>query len=418
MDKELENRINDTASPLKIELNGEIRLTPQRDNSFIIGKTYVKSLIEITRPGVTIDGTNAKIIVDMEDCSDGDRCVFFVRSSAANVCFRNMNLEIHIHGPKECTRTFSAVYNTAFGLHLENCRIEVISDKQLNVVGVYNNGNLDTHMETRADNLVIDNCTIRAACLAEHFPTECCVYGLYNYYANSISVQNTFLYAVNRGDGERQRAAGVYTDGRFGRFVGNNIKANCTHNIGKHKEEAHAFGFINEGLYSILSANNIVGEWAGMSVGLENKGAFAKVSSNKILATHTICGRSVRNYGDKCIFDGNILTSTSRNARLFEQNGAECIVTGNLMEILMDAVECRSGCGIYAIGERVTKNIVANNILKNVIDCGIFANREAGRIENNFVLTWGVEHTTEYAGSENARLAEKLNEKNIRSIYE
>ena len=51
MDKELENRINDTASPLKIELNGEIRLTPQRDNSFIIGKTYVKSLIEITRPG-------------------------------------------------------------------------------------------------------------------------------------------------------------------------------------------------------------------------------------------------------------------------------------------------------------------------------------------------------------------------------
>lgn len=418
MDKELENRINDTASPLKIELNGEIRLTPQRDNSFIIGKTYVKSLIEITRPGVTIDGTNAKIIVDMEDCSDGDRCVFFVRSSAANVCFRNMNLEIHIHGPKECTRTFSAVYNTAFGLRLENCRIEVSSDKQLNVVGVYNNGNLDTHMETRADNLVIDNCTIRAACLAEHFPTECCVYGLYNYYANSISVQNTFLYAVNRGDGERQRAAGVYTDGRFGRFVGNNIKANCTHNIGKHKEEAHAFGFINEGLYSILSANNIVGEWAGMSVGLENRGAFAKVSSNKILATHTICGRSVRNYGDKCIFDGNILTSTSRNARLFEQNGAECIVTGNLMEILMDAVECRSGCGIYAIGERVTKNIVANNILKNVIDCGIFANREAGRIENNFVLTWGVEHTVEYAGSENARLAEKLNEKNIRSIYE
>lgn len=53
-----------------------------------------------------------------------------------------------------------------------------------------------------------------------------------------------------------------------------------------------------------------------------------------------------------------------------------------------------------------------------MIDCGIFANREAGRIENNFVLTWGVEHTVEYAGSENARLAEKLNEKNIRSIYE
>lgn len=418
MNKKLEYTINDAASPLEIKLNGEIRLMMQKDKSFIIGKTYVKNLIEITRPGVTIDGTNAKIIVETEDCSDGDWCVFFIRSSAADVRFRNVNIEIRIRNPKECARTFSAIYNTAFGLHLDSCRIEVNSDKQLNLVGVYNNGNLDTHMETRADNLVVDNCTIRTACRAESFPLECCVYGLYNNLANSISVQNTFFYAVNRGSGERQRAVGIYTDGRFGRFVGNNIKANCTHNIGKHREEAYAFGFVNEGLYSIIASNNIVGEWAGMSVGLENKGAFAKVSSNKILATHTVCGRSVRNYGDKCIFDGNILTSTSRNARLFEQNGAECIVTENLMEILMDPRECRSGCGIYAIGEKVTKNIVTNNIMKNVIDCGIFANREAGRIENNFVLTWGTEQTVEYAGSENARLAEKLNERNIRSIYE
>ena len=63
--------------------------------------------------------------------------------------------------------------------------------KQLNLVGVYNNGNLDTHMETRADNLVIDNSLIKVECRTEEFNMECIVHGLYNYLANSISVQNT-----------------------------------------------------------------------------------------------------------------------------------------------------------------------------------------------------------------------------------
>ena len=151
------------------------------------------------------------------------------------------------------------------------------------------------------------------------FPKENAVYGIYNNLANSISVQNTYVYAVTRGDGERQKAAGVYTNGRFGRYVGNNIKANGTHNIGKQKEQAHAYGFINEGLYTLITSNNIVGEWAGLCVGLENRGEYTVVSSNKILSTHTICGRSIRNYGNNSSIEGNILTSTSRNARLLEQ---------------------------------------------------------------------------------------------------
>ena len=99
-------------------------------------------------------------------------------------------------------------------------------------------------------------------------------------------MQNTFFYATNQGESERQKAVGIYPNGRFGRFVGNNVKANGTHNIGKQKEQAHAFGFIDEGLHSIVKSNNLVGEWAGMCVGLENKGKYALISSNKILATH------------------------------------------------------------------------------------------------------------------------------------
>ena len=83
-------------------------------------------------------------------------------------------------------------------------------------------------METRADNLVISNSFVKVECLAEEYPKESTVYGFYNNLANSVSMQNTYIYAINRGDGNRQKAVGVYTNGRFGRFVGNNIKANGT----------------------------------------------------------------------------------------------------------------------------------------------------------------------------------------------
>ena len=298
MNKELEKRINETENGKEIRLTGRMEIRGVKSNCFLLGKMCLNSLINICRSDIVIDGSDAEIDAEIEDSTGSDWSLFFIQPTARNVCMRNMTIRVHIQNPAAAKRQFFGIYNTAYGLKVENCRIEIYAEKQLGIAGIYNNGNLDTHMETRADNLVVNDCYIKAECAAEEYPKECAVYGLYNNLANSISLQNTFIYAINRGDGERQRAVGVYTNGRFGRFVGNNVKANGTHNVGKHTEEAHAFGFINEGLYSIISANNIVGEWAGMSVGLENRGEYARISSNKILATHTICGRSVRSYGD------------------------------------------------------------------------------------------------------------------------
>lgn len=336
--------------------------------------------------------------------------------TARNVQFNNLRIKVRIQNPENTTRTFSLIYNTAYGVKLHNCQVEMYSDKQINLVGIYNNGNLDTHMETRADNLVIDNCLLKVECRANEFTKECAVYGVYNYLANSISMQNTFIYATNKGNGERQKAVGVYTNGRFGRFAGNNIKANASHNVGREKEQAYAFGFINEGLYSIISANNIVGEWAGMSVGLENCGEYAIVAGNKILATHTICGRTIRNYGSNTSIEDNVLTSTSRNARIIEQNSHNCIIGRNIMEVLMVQSECRSGCGIYAIGENCTENLICENIIRNVADCAIFADGNVGSVSNNIVTSF--KETVKRAGTENQYLVNKLDEKNIRSIYE
>lgn len=416
MQKELEEQINDEKNGNEIKLTGKIRLNINQSGTFTIGRLCVKGIIQIKRSDIIIDGSAAEIEANINDCTTSDWGLFFVHPTARNVQFRNLRIRVRIQNPQHSTRMFSLIYNTAYGLKINNCQIEIYSDKQLNMAGVYNNGNLDTHMETRADNLVIDNSLLKVECLANEFNKESTVYGVYNYLANSISMQNTYIYATNTGNGERQRAVGVYTNGRFGRFVGNNIKANATHNVGREKEHAHAFGFINEGLYSIITSNNIVGEWAGMSVGLENRGEFTIISGNKILATHTICGRSIRNYGSNTNIEGNILTSTSRNARLIEHTAHNCIIGRNIMEILMVPSECRSGCGIYAVGENCTENIISENIIRNVTDCAIFADGKVGSILNNHITSYG--ETINRASKENAYLASKLDEKNIRSIYQ
>ena len=298
MQEGLEELINAEREGNEVKLHGKIRVQVNKGGSFTVGTVCVKGVIRITRPNTVIDGSDAEIEAEVDDSTTSDWALFFLTPSARGVQFKNMNIRVHICNPYASTRRFSLFYNTAYGVKFGNCHLELISEKQLNLTGIYNNGNLDTHMETRADNLVVSDCFIKAECLAEEYPKECVIYGLYNYLANSISVQNTYIYATNRGEGEKQQAIGVYTNGRFGRFVGNNIKANGCYNRGLEKEQAHAYGFINEGPYSLISSNNIVGEWGGKCVGLDSGGDYSIVSGNKILSTHTICGRSVVSSGN------------------------------------------------------------------------------------------------------------------------
>ena len=414
MQKEIERRINDQSNGNEIKLSGKIRLDIDKSGTFTVGKLCVKGIITVTRSNVVINGGDAEIEVNVSDCTSSDWSLFFVHPSAKNVRFENLNVKIAIKNPRHCTRTFSCIYNASYGLSVSNCRIEIISYKQINAVGIYNNGNLDTSLETRADNLVVSGCSVRAECFAEEFENECAVYGIYNYLANSISVQNTFIYATNAGKGERQKAIGIYTNGRFGRFVGNNVKANGVHNKGREKEKAHAYGFINDGFYSVISSNNIVGEWAGKSVGLLSGGEYSIVNGNKILATHTIWGRSIISRADKCLIKGNVITSTSRNARLIDHSAQSCIICNNLMEVLMPRAECKSGCGIYAVGEKCNDNIISENVIRYVADCGIFADKSVGEITANKVFSFP--ETVNFADFSDAYLADKLDEKHICSL--
>lgn len=399
----------------EVKLDGEINLEIPQSTCFYVGKNFSKSLITITKPNISLDFANSAVRIDIMNPLDTDLNIFFVSSMAKNVQIKNLKMFVYLNSP-ESSRQVVGIYNTAYGLKLSNCHIEIVSENQTNLVGVLNNGNLDTHMETRADNFVFESGNIKVQVKQGGFKDNK-VYGIYNNLANSISVQNTFIYAKNIGTGERQSAVGVYTNGRFGRFVGNNIKANGTHNTGNLKEQAYAYGFENEGLYNLIEANNIVGEWGGQCIGLENKGDFAKVSGNKILSTHTIKGRSVRNYANDSVFDGNILTSTSLNPRLFEQEGSNCIITNNVMEGLQLPQTYQSSVGIYGVKETARENLIKQNVIKNVCDCGIYAHKNIGTVQNNIIVTYAeASGFLKQATIENSGLANKLDENKIQSI--
>lgn len=401
----------------EVRFEGEINLELPKSTSFYVGKNFSKSLVTITKPNITLDFSDAIVRVDIAEPLDTDLNIFFVSSMAKNVEIKNLKLYVYLNIPATA-RQIVGIYNTAYGLKLNNCFIEVVSESQLNLVGMFNNGNLDTHMETRADNLVIANSCIKVQ-IVQSGMKDSVVYGVYNNLANSISIQNTFVYSTNIGAGKKQAAIGVFTNGRFGRFIGCNIKANGSHNTGNLKEQAYAYGFVNEGLYNLIESNNIIGEWGGQCVGLENKGDFAKVSGNKILATHTIKGRSVRNYANDSIFDGNILTSTSRNPRLFEQEGSNCIITNNMMEGLQLPQTYRSSVGIYAAAESAAENLISQNIIKNVCDCGIFAHKNIGFVQNNIITTYAESYGfVKLATTENSAIANKLDESRIHSILD
>ena len=169
MQQELEQRINDIKSGNEIKLTGKIKFNINRSGSFTVGRLCVKGIIQIMRSDITINGEDAEIEVDVDDCTTSDWSLFFVHPMARNVQFNNLRIKVRIQNPENTTRTFSLIYNTAYGLKLHNCQVEMYSDKQINLVGIYNNGNLDTHMETRADNLVIDNCLLKVECRANEF---------------------------------------------------------------------------------------------------------------------------------------------------------------------------------------------------------------------------------------------------------
>ena len=121
----------------------------------------------------------------------------------------------------------------------------------------------------------------------------------------------------------------------------------------------------------IFHGNNCVAEWGGKCVSLYINSEFCTITGNKILSTHTICGRSVVLAGAKNVVNGNVITSTSRNHHIIEVFAGHNTITNNYIQALIRAI---SGCGIYVEGtldEPIMSCIIKDNHITSAKDYGI-----------------------------------------------
>ena len=414
--------INDLIEKFKTGAGGEIKINKsaayivEKTSNLFVGRNYVKAIITVDKEHTVIDGGGAELTFDVEDCTGFDYALFYFGSQARYSEVRNLRIRVNVLNQTNSEKTFAAFYNTAYGVKFINCHIEIYAKSLINAVGVYNNGNLDTHMETRADHVSISGCFFKIDCRAENFDKPAYTAAFYNYLANSVSFQDNYVFSFMDGVGENQRAVGVYTNGRFGRIIGNNIKANGTQMSGKVKEHAHAFGIINDGNYTIIAANNVVAEWAGKSVAVLSLGEYAKISGNKLLATHTLVGRCAVVNGKGATVIGNTLTSTGRNVRFIELTAPNVIISENYMECLLPLNAMQRGCGVYAADKAATGSIISNNVIKTVKTCGLFLNPQIGMVSGNLFALNG--NAVEHASSADARMLAELDETMVCTIRE
>ena len=319
-----------------------------------------------------------------------DVILFFIPKSQRRIKIENTRINIQYNGG-DTKYKIILFNNNSRELTISNCSINFSSKNQVSFTAIYNYGGLDTHLETQADNLLVEGCRIFCTANAQNIKFSSSICGIENILANSIAISNNFIFSQASGNGENQKVFGIINSGRFARIENNNIKANGTHNVGKLLEQAHCFGMYNAGLYMIFTGNNCVGEWGGKCVGLYNDSSYANISGNKILATHTICGRTVKLLGDKNILSNNVLTNTSRNPHIIEIFSDENLVCNNYLQGLLGFADYKSGCGIYIEGKekRIKNCIISNNIIKTVKDYGILLiNTESNTVESNKFLSF------------------------------
>lgn len=56
----------------------------------------MKGIISVTGQNVVIDGSDGEIMIDINDCNDSDKCLFYIHPSARNVTFQNLSIKVKL----------------------------------------------------------------------------------------------------------------------------------------------------------------------------------------------------------------------------------------------------------------------------------------------------------------------------------
>ncbi len=413
---DLENEINGNNSYVNLE--GEYRIKSEDTKNFFVSGKYIRSGININTGEKVIDGSKAKIYFDVYHDPISSTALFCILKNVKFLKIFNLHIHIQYYG-KASNSSITAIMNHSQKCLIKGCKIFFNCDNLINFNGIYNEGAIDTTLETQADNLILTENIIEGRCSAEVYDINSVFCGINNHFANSVSITNNYIFMQIRGAGEAQRTYGVINSGKYVRIENNNIKANGSHNFGKSLEAAFACGMLNEdrGEYLVFAGNNCVAEWGGQCVGIENRAQYVNISANKILATHTIKGHSVILNSWNCIFCDNVVTNTSRNPRFLVLKGSENVIKGNFFKGLLAHSEYKSGVGIWVEGERsldlkVEKCIISGNIISCALDFGIILNNtEKNAITDNQFIKFTED--VEYVPILSLNSSENLIENNI-----
>lgn len=303
-----------------------------------------------------------------------------------NITIKNLKLIIKYKG-NESLNNLIAIYNCGYNFKIENSIIEIHSENSINIFGICNNNEMDTHMQTKADNLILCNNTIKINIYNKNMNTNN-LYGIYNYLANSIQIFNNYIYVNNKGYNYKQKSVGLYTNGRYGRIINNNIKANAGNSKGDSINCPMSVGIINEGLYTLIEANNIISEWSSYAIGFYNKSQFANLLGNKILTTHSLNGIIILSKMGLSDFSNNMLISTAKNTIGINHNGSDSIINGNIIRILNDEENNYFSIGVLFEKVKSINNIIKDNVVNNVVDNGIFLPLEDNVIRDNIIKSY------------------------------
>ena len=63
----IEDQINDVTSGNEVKLKGKIEITMQPNKVFTVGELCVKGMIQVMRPNIIIDGSDAEIEANIDD---------------------------------------------------------------------------------------------------------------------------------------------------------------------------------------------------------------------------------------------------------------------------------------------------------------------------------------------------------------
>ena len=160
---------------IKIKLKELIESTTNlkvKDNLLAVdGKEYKSSndievlgILNIHNSNIVIDGSNELLDINIKNINS-NLALFYIDPKVSNVELRNLNIKVILDDNVNLTRLICAIYNTSYNLKISNVNITIFSQKQINIMGVFNNGTLSLDYNLKANNLSIKNSEFNIICV-------------------------------------------------------------------------------------------------------------------------------------------------------------------------------------------------------------------------------------------------------------